>query len=52
MYSEGDVRVPAEDYTSHNTRRLNVDEVEEVLLQLPEVRLQAGMGSKSHGEPL
>lgn len=42
-FSEGD---PAEklsdDYHSHNTRRLTVPEIEEVLLALPEIQLELG----------
>ncbi len=37
-FSEGDLDMPAEDYTSDNTTRLNVEEVKELLLQLPEVQ--------------
>jgi len=37
----GDLQeVSMEDYTSHNTRRLNVKEVEELLLTLPEIRAE------------
>jgi len=36
-FSEGDVDMPAEDYTSDNTDQLNVEEVKELLLTLPEV---------------
>jgi len=40
-YSKGDPdEVAIEDYTSHNTRRLNVQEIEELLLSLPEFRRQ------------
>jgi len=36
--TEGDVKEPeVDDYTSHNTKRLNVSEVEQLLLSLPEV---------------
>ena len=38
-YTEGDKKEALlEDYTSHNTRRLNVKEIKELLLKLPEVR--------------
>ncbi len=38
-FTEGDAREAAtEDYTSHNTRRLTVKEVESLLLSLPEVK--------------
>lgn len=38
-YSQGDPEEAAlEDYTSHNTRRLEVEEIEELLLSLPEFR--------------
>jgi len=37
-FTEGDTREAAtEDYTSHNTRRLTVKEVESLLLRLPEI---------------
>lgn len=37
-FTEGDEEeAKIEDYTSHNTQRLNVEEVEELLLSLPEV---------------
>ena len=40
-FSEGDVNiVHHEDYHSHNTDRLNVEEVKELLLSLPEVILE------------
>ena len=38
-FTEGDAKEAAiEDYTSHNTKQLNVKEVEELLLSLPEVQ--------------
>ena len=38
-FTEGDAREAAtEDYTSHNTRRLTVKEVESLLLSLPEIK--------------
>jgi len=37
-FSEGDINIPVEDYTSDNTTRLNVDEVKKLLLDLPEVQ--------------
>lgn len=40
-FSEGDRKeAELEDYTSHNTRRLNIAEIEELLLSLPEVRAE------------
>lgn len=40
-FTEGDIEEAAfEDYTSHNTQRLNVKEVEELLLSLPEIRAE------------
>lgn len=40
-FSEGDERTTAiEDYHSHNTRRLDVNEIQELLLTLPEVRAE------------
>jgi len=37
----GDLQeVSMEDYTSHNTRRISVKEVEELLLTLPEIRAE------------
>lgn len=40
-FTEGNVEeVKFEDYTSHNTKRLNVKEVEELLLTLPEVKAE------------
>lgn len=42
-YIEGDVNeADFSDYTSHDTRRLNVKEVEELLLSLPEVKCELG----------
>ena len=47
FFTEGDTEeVKVEDYTSHNTERLDVAQVEELLLSLPEVRhelQQAGL---------
>lgn len=47
FFTEGDIEeVKVEDYTSHNTERLNVAQVEELLRSLPEVRdalQQAGL---------
>lgn len=37
-FSEGDINMPDEDYTSDNTTRLDVAGVKELLLQLPEVQ--------------
>jgi UDP-glucose 4-epimerase len=38
-FTEGDAKeAKIEDYTSHNTKQLNVKEVEELLLSLPEVQ--------------
>ncbi len=37
-FSEGDIDIPAEDYTSDNTTRLGVSEVKELLLKLSEVQ--------------
>jgi len=39
-FSEGDIDMPTEDYTSDNTTRLNVSEVKKLLLQLPEVQAE------------
>ncbi len=40
-FTEGDLKeAVVEDYTSHNTKRLNVEEVEELLLSLPEVQVE------------
>jgi len=42
-FTEGDTReLNVEDYTSHNTKRLNVKQVEELLLSLPEVQAELG----------
>ncbi len=39
FFTEGDTEeIKVEDYTSHNTERLNVAQVEELLLSLPEIR--------------
>jgi UDP-glucose 4-epimerase len=47
-FTEGDVKeVEIDDYTSHNTQRLTVPEVEQLLLSLPEIRAdlkRAGIG--------
>jgi len=37
-YSEGDINIPSEDYTSYNTTRLNVAEIKKLLLTLPEIQ--------------
>lgn len=38
-YSEGEESISAlDDYTSHNTRRLNIGEVKELLMQLDYVK--------------
>ncbi|WP_299873343.1 SDR family NAD(P)-dependent oxidoreductase [uncultured Cocleimonas sp.] len=37
-FSEGDIDIPNEDYTSDNTNQLNIAEVKELLLTLPEVQ--------------
>ena len=38
-FTEGlDIERVNDDYHSHNTKRLNIDEVKKVLLSLPEVR--------------
>lgn len=37
-FSEGDINMPADDYTSDNTTQLTVKEVEETLLTLPEIQ--------------
>ena len=37
-FSEGDMDIPDNDYTSDNTNRLGVQEVKELLLMLPEVQ--------------
>jgi UDP-N-acetylglucosamine 4,6-dehydratase/5-epimerase len=42
-YSEGDTRTELEDYTSHNTDRLSIAQVKDLLLTLPEVRADLGM---------
>lgn len=40
-FTEGDIEeAKIEDYTSHNTRRLNVQEVVKLLLSLPDVRVE------------
>lgn len=48
-FTEGDTREPAmDDYHSHNTERLNVEQVEVLLLSLPEVRAEL----QAAGRPL
>ena len=37
-FTEGDVNISQEDYTSDNTQQLNVQQVKELLMTLPEVR--------------
>jgi UDP-N-acetylglucosamine 4,6-dehydratase/5-epimerase len=38
-FVEGETQISrAEDYTSHNAQRLDVEQVKQVLLKLPEVR--------------
>ena len=39
-FSEGDVDMPAEDYTSDNTNQLSVAEVKDLLLTLPEIQAE------------
>lgn len=51
-FSEGDSRVgQVDDYNSHNTRRLEVEEMKELLLRLPEMRKaiakRQGVGARS-----
>ncbi len=42
-FTEGDTReLNIEDYTSHNTEQLNVQQVEELLLSLPEIQAELG----------
>ena len=42
-FTEGSINeAEMNDYTSHNTKRLNVKEVEELLLTLPEIRAELG----------
>lgn len=38
FFSEGDLNMPAEDYTSDNATRLSVKEIEMTLLSLPEIQ--------------
>ena len=45
-FSEGDIDMPAEDYTSDNTDQLSVAEVKELLLTLPEVQDELDSYSK------
>ena len=43
-FTEGEEQVSqAEDYNSHNTRRLNKDEVKEILLKLPFIQEELGL---------
>lgn len=43
-FTEGEAKVAmAEDYTSHNTRCLNVEETKELLLQLVQIRTDLGL---------
>ena len=42
-FSEGDINMPSEDYTSDNTTRLDVEGVKALLLQLPEVQEELKM---------
>ena len=43
-FTEGDTsEADLKDYTSHNTQQLNVQEVEALLLTLPEVRADLGI---------
>ena len=45
-FTEGSIEeAKLDDYTSHNTQRLNVKEVEELLLTLPEIQCELGRGS-------
>jgi UDP-glucose 4-epimerase len=47
-FVEGETRISLfEDYTSHNTRRLDVEQVKQVLLQLPLVREAVGASGRS-----
>jgi UDP-N-acetylglucosamine 4,6-dehydratase len=49
-YSEGQALLPEEDYNSHNTRRLNVDEMAEMLQELECIREQrAGVRNQESG---
>lgn len=41
-----------QDYTSHNTQRLGVEEVKELLLTLPEIRSELATAGVRHGEPV
>lgn len=48
-FSEGDINLPEADYTSDNTKRLNVEEIKSLLLTLPEVQhelVKAGITTK------
>lgn len=48
-FTEGDVKeVELDDYHSHNTQRLSVNEVEELLLSLPEVRQELADHKAAH----
>jgi UDP-N-acetylglucosamine 4,6-dehydratase/5-epimerase len=42
-YSEGDTRTEVDDYHSHNTDRLTIPQVKELLLSLPEIRADLGL---------
>jgi UDP-N-acetylglucosamine 4,6-dehydratase/5-epimerase len=44
-YSEGDTRTEVDDYHSHNTERLSIPQVKELLLSLPEIRADLGLPS-------
>lgn len=51
-FVEGDPgEINVDDYTSHNTSRLGVDEVEQLLLTLPEVAAEMGMSSPMDHAP-
>lgn len=39
-FSEGDLNMPSQDYTSDNTTRLSVKDVEKTLLKLPEIQYE------------
>ena len=44
-FTEGSIEeAEMDDYTSHNTQRLNVKEVEQLLLTLPEIKAELGEG--------
>lgn len=43
-FSEGDIHVSkVEEYHSHNTTRLNLEQTKELLLKLPEIRMDLGL---------